>query len=292
MITLDTKAPDFPILLRVFGNYPVSNLDLIPQIFLKHMYILTTSDYGELDELTERFGRQVINTGVDTEIAVRNSGAFLNIGIERIKADDHNQVLLTASGYETSFAKITGLLNRAINQFERQDIIYFILPGIHTDGKLPKRQLDIISDIGLIFPSESMAWLDLSTFTGFETELSVKGKLGTTERGIPLGGIELMITVIKDYAQNGTIPKMTGINAPNILRGEENSPFLNEFGGKRHDSPISVEATPGILKRERRFSTIESACRKLGLEIEGLSDLFQNTCIIGEYELSEEDLNY
>jgi hypothetical protein len=290
MIRVDTKVPDFPILLRVFGNYPVSNLDLIPQVFLKHLYILTTSDYGNLHELTKRFGIQVINTDVDEEMAVRNSGAFLNIGIERIR-EDHDQVLLMASGYETSFARITGLLNRAINQFERQDIIYFILPGIHNDGRLPERQLDIISDIGLIFPSESMAWLNLSTYKGFDTELSEKGSLGYTDNGIPLGGIELMITIMKEYAEKGVSPRMTGIDS-NILRGSRELNYLDEFGGIRHDSPVSVEATPSILKRERRLSTIESACKNLGLELEGLSDLFQNTCIIGEYELSEEDLNY
>ncbi|HRP37347.1 MAG TPA: hypothetical protein PLS50_06085, partial [Candidatus Dojkabacteria bacterium] len=158
MIKVDTQVPDFPILLRVFGNYPVSNLDLIPQVFLKHMYILTTSDYGELDDLTERFGRQVINTEIDREMAIRNSGAFLNSGIERIRENGYDQVLLMASGYETSFGRVIGLLNRAINQFIRQDIIYFILPSIHYDGRLPEKELDVISDIGLVFPSESMAW--------------------------------------------------------------------------------------------------------------------------------------
>lgn len=284
MITLDTKAPDFPILLRVFGNYPVSNLDLIPQIFLKHMYILTTSDYGELDDITERFGRQVINTEIDREMAIRNSGAFLNSGIERIREDGYDQVLLMASGYESSFGRVIGLLNRAINQFIRQDIIYFILPSIHYDGRLPEKELDVISDIGLIFPSESMAWLDLISFKSFEPELSTKGTLGSTDRGIPLGGIELMITIMKDYAQNGTIPTMTGINSPHIIRSE-GSPYLDEFGGTRHDKPVSVEATPNDIKRERRLLTIESACKNLGIEQEGLSSLFQNTCIIGEYEL-------
>jgi hypothetical protein len=291
MIKVDTKVPDFPILLRAFGNYPISNLDLIPQVFQKHLYILTTSDYGELDDLTKRFGRQVINTEIDKEMAIRNSGAFLNTGLERIREDGYDQVLLMASGYETSFGRVIGLLNRAINQFIRQDIIYFILPSIHFDGRLPERELDVISDISLIFPSESMAWLDLSSFKGFEPELSMKGALGSSDRGIPLGGIELMISVMKDYAQNGTIPQMTGINAPHILRGD-GSPYLDEFGGIRNDRPVSVEATPNDIKRERRLLTIESACKELGLEKEGLSTLFQNTCIIGEYELAEATLNY
>jgi hypothetical protein len=291
MIRFETAHSTFPILLRVYGDYPIENLDIIPENFRESIYILTTNDYRDLGELTSRFGSRVLNTDFSHEMAVRNSGAFINMGIEHIRGDDHDQVLLMASGYELSIGRIIGLIDKAIKQFEKQDIIYFLLPGIHYDGQLPNRELDIVSDIGLVFPSESLAFLNLNSFKCLDTLLSEKGELGYTENGVPLGGIELMITIIKDFAQSGVSPRMTGINAPHILRGK-GSPYLDEFGGIRNDRPVSVEATPNDIKRERRLLTIESACKKLGIELEGLSGLFQNTCIIGEYELSETKLNY
>lgn len=291
MIKFETASSTFPILQRVFGDYPIENLDLIPKVFWKSMYILTTKDYRELSELKKRFGTRVINTDFSQEVAVKNSGAFLNKGIEQIRDAHHNHVLLMASGYELSVGRIIGLIDKAITQFEKQDIMYFLLPGIHYDGQLPSRELDIVSDIGLVFPSESMAFLNLTSFKSFDTVLSQKGVLGYTDSGIPLGGIELMITIMTEFVQTGMSPRMTGIIS-NISRGKRQPSYLNEFGISSIKNPGSVEATPSPIKLERRISTIEATCNKLGIEPENLSELFLNTCFIGEYDLSLENLDY
>lgn len=286
MIRFDIAHPAFPTLLRVFGDYPIKNLDLIPNVFLNHLYFLTTDDYEELNELKRRFGTQVIHTEFSQAMAVRNSGAFLNTGIRRIREDNHDQVLLIASGYEMSLPRIIGSIDKAKKQFEEQDIIYFLLPGIHYDNQFPDRVLDIVSDIGLVFPSESLAWLDLKSFKCFDTELSEKGTLGYTDKGIPLGGIELMITITKDFAQNGVSPRMTGIIS-NILRGKVDPNYFDEFGNISTYNPESIEATSGDIKIERRILTIEAVRERIGLSSdENFQRMFANLCILGEYDLS------
>lgn len=282
MVSFNTPNTLSPILLRVFGNYPLNYLDLIPEEFKDSLYILTTNDYKGISFLQEQFGNRAIIYSGNSEMAIKNSGKFLNFGIERLKENSIQEVILISSGFETSLRKINTLINSIARQYDKNplDIIYFLLPDIHFPNGIPGSNLEFNLDISFIFPSESLVWINLKTLPLFDTELSIKGALGYTDSGIPLGGIELMLTLMQLYADKKDSLNMVGVET-SIIRGNHNKVSVEN----NESTSQYIEATPNQHKLIRRKPTIEAARKKLFISEEEFPAIFKNLQLTKESSL-------
>jgi hypothetical protein len=275
------------VLFRAFGDYePTALSGIMPGPLVNDVTILTTS--GSIDKyknaasiLATSKKISVIDSEMNDEEAKSNSGKFLNTGLAELKKRGEKYATLVASGYE-QLEGLPNIQNIFMNAYYLEpdaDVYFIISPSIHPKD-LSDKEFLVAKNKTNFFPSESLAMIKLSTIPPFDEELSQKGFLGEMDDGTPLGGVELIITLLKKYKETGYVPKMVGIFAQDLKRKigivyehleDSRSAVLS------YTQSGTVETTPTRVKIRRRNETINRALKELGLTTEDYEKIFSQT---------------
>jgi len=284
-----------PVYLRLFGNIDyVQQLKDIPDKFKSRVVILTTSDTPDdiVNSLHEDNWSIVRAKEVTAEQARTNSSLLLNEAVQNAIVQHEPYVFFLSSGFQRHLGMFYSMYESMRQKYPRQDVYYFVLPETHEGISLQSHtqmSTDNIEEYLLRgFPYETALFMNTS-MPLFETDLSQKGRLGTTQKGIPLGGMEFFITLLDLYKRHtiqGKVfsPRMLGITLPMLTRSNK---ALIEFYRSTHELPSdeldrihfapSEEVTSTGDKRARRVATFRAAFKHLGLTAGDIRNLFSQT---------------
>lgn len=292
------------ILYRIFGNQLPK--DLLTITGLPHQTerftLLTTTDYPKdnRNKLAE-MGFQIIPPVFSNLEAGENAGRFLNQGLHYLQERGEKYALLMASGFQGSLGFINNLFDNAVQKHPNKDVYFALTPSIngqikdltpnyqHEPFPLPGSSIidltgingsfDIYQNRKSFFPSESLALVKIDAIFPLDEQLSEKGYLGFGKEGSPLGGIELLITLLKKYKNEGVKLDMCGLIAP-IERNIGFRPYDFGPGAGGEEAPPIVEYTSNEIKIARREETIDKALHMLGIEMEEYEEVYDNTELI------------
>lgn len=269
---------EYSVLYRSYGKQHPEDLwpARLPN-FENRLFVLTTTD-SRLDDLNAQ-GVEVIPPIYTMKEAGENSATILNQGLEFLAQKGEKEVLLVASGYQSSLSEISRALSRVVRQQPDKDVYFFITPDLHDTGweQINSPDLDLFDQRRNIYPSESLALVNISAIYPLDEELTKKGNLGYTESGIPLGGIELVLTMLKKYSESNKRwrPSICGIYAPYIKRSPGTFQIADDsFPARYYRFPDPVEYTSKEDKQERREITIDRALAQLGLDKDDYNRMF------------------
>lgn len=292
------------ILYRIFGNQlPKDLLTVTGYPYQTERFtLLTTTDYpkNNRDKLVE-MGFQIVSPDFSNREAGENAGKFLNQGLHFLKEKGEKYALLMASGFQGSLGFINNLFDSAVQEHPNKDIYFALTPSINGTIKdlTPNYQhepfllhrgsimnltgingsFDIYQNRKSFFPSESLAMVKIDSVFPLDEQMSVKGFLGQGKDKSPLGGIELLITLLKKYKNEGLKLDMCGLIAP-IERNIGFRPYDFGPGAGGEEAPPVVEYTPNEIKIARREETIDAALQKLGMNSGEYEEIYDATELI------------
>lgn len=281
-----------PVFLRLFGNIDYDKqLRDIPEAFRSKVVLLTTCETPDkkVCELASQGWSIKKSETVTDEEARNNSSLLLNEGLQFARDNNLPYAFFLSSGLQQHLETFYDLYSKAIKKYPQQDAYYFILPETHKDRRANETDTESIDDFLLrAFPCETALILKTS-MPSFETEMSVKGAMGTTEDGIPLGGVEFFLTLLDTYKKYKDqcvpfSPSMRGIIVTKQLRTKElltdpDDPTLQLRLSRRRVLTPALVVTPNQNKLARRIPTFRAAMTRLDLKDEDIRVLFSNTQI-------------
>jgi len=282
-----------PVCIRLYGDIDYNEqLRYIPEKFKEKVIILTTSDTSsqKIQELAANNWKVVQADNVNDEDAKNNSSLLLNKAVEYAKGQDIPYLFFLSSGFQGNVDTFYSMYHELAKQYPDEDAYYFILPETHYDAFIDSEhstKMDDIYDFLLKkFPFET-ALIVKTDLLDFETTLSRKGEMGTTESGIPLGGMEFFLTLLSIYKKSkdkGELfsPKMLGIVLPVILQKNRNRIITTSDPVAKREiemlgGPEALEITSGVDKLSRRIPTWKAAMKKLSLTDDDIKELFSHT---------------
>jgi len=288
-----------PVFLRLFGDidYQGQLVDVPPK-FREKVVILTTSDTPSefVESLQADCWSVVRSRDVTSEQAKRNASLLLNEAVRYGREQNHPYLFFLSSGFQRHAGMFYSMFEAMRKEHPNQDAYYFILPETHAGVSLlcHKEQPENIMDfLCRRFPCETALFIRTS-MPFFETTLSHKGLLGKTPEGIPLGGMELFITLLDTYRRHrddGKLyaPAMVGITVPMLTRY---TPALIDWYRQTRELPShvldslnftpSLEVTSSADKLSRRIATFQAAMEALDITEADIHRLFSRTrCDLG-----------
>jgi hypothetical protein len=292
------------ILYRIFGEQlPKDLLTVIGYPYQAERFtLLTTTDYPkENRNKLEEMGFQIVPPEFSNREAGENSGKFLNQGLRYLKEKGEKYALLMASGFQGSLGFINNLFDGAVQEQPNKDVYFALTPSINGTIKdltpdyqsepfpLPKGSIMNLTGINgsfalyqnrkNFFPSESLAMVKIDSVFPLDEQISEKGYLGNGKDGSPLGGIELLITLLKKYKNEGVKLDMCGLIAP-IERNIGFRPYDFGPGAGGEEAPPVVEYTSNEIKIARREETIDATLQKLDMNSGEYEEIYDNTDLI------------
>jgi hypothetical protein len=293
------------ILYRIFGNQLPKDLLTITGFpyQTERFTLLTTTDYpkNNIENLKE-MGFNILPPTLSNEEAGKNAGRFLNQGLNYLKERGEKYALLMASGFQGSLGFVNNVFDSALQEHPNKDVYFALTPSIngpikdlakpsyqHEPFPLPEGR--VVNLMGIngsfnlyenrksFFPSESLAMVKIDSIFPLDEQFSEKGFLGIGKDGNPLGGIELLMTLLKKYKNEGITLDMCGLIAP-IERNIGFRPFEFGPGSGGEEGPAVVEYTPNEVKIARRETTIDAALSKLALDEHEYEEIFDKTELV------------
>lgn len=274
-----------PVLYRSFGEADTRAVGRLLHLAGDHLWVLTTKDYkyvGKYESLPHS-----VTTDFTDDAAAENCAGFLNEGLSAMLDSGIRQTLLMASGFERDYQFIKNSLSPFLGSVPGADVYFFITPSVHEidwENEVEKLEgpMDMYELRSRLFPSESLAYVDIEAVYPLNESLSRKGVMGKSSLGDELGGIELIITLLEKYTQSGKKkkPRMCGIYTTGIKR-DKKFYFTDYPPNRRVEEYLdSVESTPKEVKDRRREETIDATLERLGLTPGDYNDLFSETTLV------------
>ncbi len=281
------------MLYRIFGHQEPKDLSSVAiSPWVNRFRLLTTADYP-----AEKL-RELASMGFDTTVskftseeAGKNSGAFLNSGLARLKNEGDKYAILLASGYQESMQFIDPLFRNARKAIDGLDIYFAITKDVHgvDEPYIDGQFVDFYSERKRWFPSESLAVVKLDSVYPLDEDLSRKGRLGMSKEGSPLGGIELLLTVMKRQYEGKELFGMMGITT-NVNRYNGLVPYEWSMSGEGYDTAHPVEYTLAAEKFERREETIDAAMNELKMTPENYNLMYERTYLVDRLDFGKFEL--
>lgn len=280
-----------PILYRIFGKQEPSDLDAVTHWRWKHRFkLLTTTDYPQEKVIElQKMGFEVLTPQFSSKQAGENSGAFLNSGLQILKEREEKYAILIASGYQENMQFIDPLFSNARKSIDDLDIYFALTKDVHGLANRSDVSRDFYGQRKHIFPSESLAMVKISSMYPLDEEITIKGKLGLSREGIPLGGVELIVTAMRRYSETKIPLGMMAVTT-NINRYAGFMPYDWTMSGDGVESAHPVEVTSTREKLSRREETIDAAMKELNMTREDYNKMFEKTYLADEWDFPRWDL--